>query len=177
MITVARLDTRDLKVHLAPTDIGSVVTEVVSTAEQTRPLDGQRFSLELRSEPLEADADPDKLRQILANLVDNAVKYSPEGATVTVAARRKDDSVEVRVVDQGTGIPEAEQRRIFTKFHRGEAVAKQGVAGGTGLGLYIAHGLVEAMGGRIWVDSREGEGSSFVFELPVSDAAALAGRD
>ncbi|MDQ2983910.1 MAG: GAF domain-containing protein [Actinomycetota bacterium] len=177
LLNVARLDTGDLQVHLAPTDVGSVVAEVVSSVEQTHPLNGHRFSVELPSEPLQAEADRDKLRQIVTNLVDNAVKFSPNGGTVTVVARRKDESVEVRVEDEGVGIPEAEQRRIFTKFYRAEAVARERGAGGTGLGLFIAHGLVHAMGGRIWVDSREGEGSSFVFELPAVREPALAGRD
>ena len=73
----------------------------------------------------------------------------------------------MRVVDQGIGIPRTEQERIFRKFYRAEAAA-QGGAGGTGLGLFIAQGLVAAMGGRIWVDSTEGEGSSFGFALPLA---------
>src|SRR6185436_17349233 len=119
-------------------------------------------------EPLAAEADPDKLRQVLANLLDNAVKYSPEGGTVTVAARRQDDHVEVTVSDEGVGIPEAEQERIFRKFYRADGSGPRAGQGGTGLGLFIVRGLVTAMGGRIWVRSREGEGSRFTFELPAS---------
>jgi two-component system sensor histidine kinase VicK len=77
--------------------------------------------------------------------------------------------VEVRVVDEGIGIPAAEQQRIFRKFYRAESSTRDG-AGGTGLGLFIAKELVTAMGGRIWVDSTEGEGSSFAFELPAGPA-------
>jgi two-component system sensor histidine kinase VicK len=73
----------------------------------------------------------------------------------------------VRVVDEGIGIPRAEQQRIFRKFYRAESTARDGAAG-TGLGLFIAKELVTAMGGRIWVDSTEGEGSSFAFELPAA---------
>ena len=114
-------------------------------------------------------ADPDKLRQVFSILVDNAVKYSPGGGRVTVGAKRKQDVVEVRVEDEGIGIPEAEQERIFRKFYRGgDDSIRLGGAGGTGLGLFIARGLVTAMGGRIWVSSREGEGSAFAFELPLA---------
>jgi signal transduction histidine kinase len=130
--------------------------------------------LDMPQEPLTADADADKLRQILTQLVDNAVKYSPRGGTVTVAAARKHDRIEVRVADEGMGIPQGEQRRIFRKFYRAEhTMPAGGTSSGTGLGLFIAEGLVTAMGGRIWVDSREGEGSSFAFELPLARAARI----
>jgi signal transduction histidine kinase len=102
-------------------------------------------------------------------LVENALKYSPNGGTVTVGARQGDGTVEVRVVDEGTGIPPAEQERIFRKFYRAESTVRDG-GGGTGLGLFIAKELVTAMGGRIWVESAEGEGSKFAFELPAARA-------
>jgi signal transduction histidine kinase len=86
---------------------------------------------------------------------------------VAVSARRRSDTAEIRVADQGIGIPRTDQKRIFTKFYRSE-VAAQHSPQGTGLGLFLARGLLAAMGGRIWVDSKEGQGSTFVFELPVA---------
>ena len=178
LLNVARLDTGDLQVNLAPTDVRAVASEVVHMARQAPGANGHDFVLELPAEPLDAEADGDKLRQILVNLVDNAVKFSPNGGKVTVAARRAgEDAVEVRVVDEGIGIPEEEQRRIFTKFHRGDAITNNSSATGTGLGLFIAHGLVAAMGGRMWVDSHEGAGSSFAFELPLARQPALSGQE
>jgi signal transduction histidine kinase len=177
LLNVARLDTGDLQVNLAPTDIRAVVSDVVEVAEQAPAANGHDFVVQLPDEPLDAEADGEKLRQILANLVDNAIKFSPNGGRVTIAARRGDESVEVRVVDEGIGIPEEEQRRIFTKFYRGESATRDPTATGTGLGLFIARGLVAAMGGRMWVDSREGAGSSFAFELPLAREAALSGRE
>jgi PAS domain S-box-containing protein len=175
LLNVARLDAGDLQVNLAPVDVRDVVSEVVTSAEAATA-NGHSFVVDLPSEPLSAEADPDKLRQILSQLVDNALKYSPEGGTVTVAARRKLETVEVRVADQGIGIPRGEQRRIFRKFYRGEGPPRDGAPGsaGTGLGLFIAEGLVTAMGGRIWVDSSEGEGSSFGFELPLARQSVLS---
>ena len=85
---------------------------------------------------------------------------------MTVEARRAGGAVEVRVVDEGIGVPADERERIFRKFHRAEGSARG--RPGTGLGLFIARGLVAAMGGRIWVDSAEGQGSSFAFELPLA---------
>ena len=177
LLNVARLDTGDLQVNLAPTDVRAVASDVVRMAELAPGGYGHDFVLDLPNEPLDAEADGDKLRQILANLVDNAVKFSPDGGTVTVAARRADEVVEVRVEDEGIGIPEEEQRRIFTKFYRGDSMTHDSSATGTGLGLFIAHGLVAAMGGRMWVDSREGAGSSFAFELPLARHAALSRQE
>ena len=167
LLTVARLEAGDLHVELAPTDLRKVVSEVVTSVQQGADVNGHRFELRLPEEPLAASADAEKLGQILANLLDNAVKFSPDGATVTVEAYRRRGRVEVRIVDEGQGIPEAEREHIFSKFHRSET---SGGPGGAGLGLFIARGLVTAMGGRLWVDSAEGGGSSFAFDLPLAEA-------
>ena len=164
LLNVARLDTGDLQVQVTPTDVGQVVAEAVSSAEAANEGNGHRFVLDLE-EALNAEADAEKLRQIVDQLIQNAIKFSPDGGTVTVAGRRRIDAVQVSVVDEGIGIAPAEQQRIFTKFHRADAGSR--APGGAGLGLFIAQGLVSAMGGRIWVDSAEGRGSSFTFELPV----------
>ncbi len=166
LLNVARLDTGDLQVNLAPTDVRDVVGQVVQSVQETQ--NGHRFVIELPPEPLAASADPDKLRQVFSILLDNAVKYSPSGGTVTVGAARKRETVEVRIADEGIGIPQADQDQIFRKFYRGSDAEARGGASGTGLGLFIARGLVSAMGGRIWVTSREGEGSTFAFELPLA---------
>jgi two-component system phosphate regulon sensor histidine kinase PhoR len=117
------------------------------------------------------------LRQVLANLVDNAVKYSPAGGRVRVSLEPHESRVLFVVRDQGLGIPLREQARIFEKFYRLDPNLTRGV-GGTGLGLYICRELVRRMGGRIWVASREDEGSTFFFELPAAagDAVADAGH-
>src|SRR5439155_3819008 len=117
LLNVARLDTGELDVDLAPTDIGSVVSEVVGGV-QDPAANGHRFVLDLPDAPLAAQADADKLRQVLTALVDNAVKFSPYGGTVTVAARRTDNAVEVCLEDGGVGIPQADQALIFSKFYR-----------------------------------------------------------
>jgi PAS domain S-box-containing protein len=176
LLNVARLDTGDLQVNLAPTDVGNVVGQVVQNAQEAGA-NGHSFVVDLPSEPLAASADPDKLRQVFSILVDNAIRYSPAGGTVTVGAERKRDTVEVSVADEGIGIPQADQDQIFRKFYRGTDAESRVGAGGTGLGLFIARGLVTAMGGRIWVDSREGEGSTFAFELPLAAARERSRTD
>jgi signal transduction histidine kinase len=165
LLSVARLDAGDLQLELAPVDVRALVSEVVETVREEAGMNGHEFVLDLPDAPLPARTDSDKLRQVLANLVDNAVRFSPRGGRVTVGALRRGETIVLSVADQGVGIPDAEQERIFSKFYRvGDAQT-----GGTGVGLFIAQGLVSALGGRITVRSAEGRGSSFVVELPARD--------
>ena len=174
LLNVARLDTGDLQVRLAPTDVREVLGDAVHRVEHGVS-NGHEFVVELPEEPVAANADPDKLRQVFAILLDNAVRYSPTGGTVRVGAERKSETVELVVSDEGIGIPLSDQDQIFRKFYRGaDAEARVG-AGGTGLGLFIARGLVTAMGGKISVSSREGEGATFAIELPLAASVGTAG--
>jgi PAS domain S-box-containing protein len=167
LLNVARLDTGDLQVRLAPTDVREVVGEAVHSVS-AGVSNGRSFVVELPEEPVAARADPEKLLQVFAILLDNAVRYSPDGGTVRVGAERKDNVVELVVEDEGVGIPLSDQNQIFRKFYRGTGAESRVGAGGTGLGLFIARGLVTAMGGTISVSSREGEGSTFAIELPLA---------
>jgi signal transduction histidine kinase len=144
------------------------VDEVVEAARTHLP-DGVSVDLDPAAEIPAVAADPDMLRQVLANLVENAVKYSPAGGEVHLSLEGQVGRVLFAVRDEGLGIPLREQERIFEKFYRLDPNLRRGV-GGTGLGLYICRELVRRMGGRIWVASRDGEGSTFFFELPVADA-------
>jgi PAS domain S-box-containing protein len=174
LLNVARLDTGDLQVRIAPTDIREVVGEAVDTA-QAAVADGHSFVVDLPAEPVAARADPEKLLQVFAILLDNAIRYSPAGGTVRVGAERKNDTVELHVSDEGIGIPVSDQEQIFRKFYRGADAEARAGAGGTGLGLFIARGLITAMGGKISVTSREGEGSTFAIELPLAVTVGTAG--
>jgi len=112
-------------------------------------------------------ADSSKLRQVLGNLMSNAAKYSPAGGEVTVSAESRDGELVVAVQDQGVGIARADQEELFHQFRR---VGDQRLASGTGLGLWLTRRLVEAHGGRIWLESAPGEGSTFYFSLPGGPA-------
>jgi signal transduction histidine kinase len=118
--------------------------------------------------------DPERLRQVITNLVNNAIKYSPEGGAITIRAReRAPDHVQIEVVDQGLGIPAEQLGRLFRKFERVRSQGHDRIAG-TGLGLYICRLIVEGHGGRIWAESADGEGSVFMVVLPKDPARALA---
>jgi two-component system sensor histidine kinase ResE len=172
LLDVAELDSGDLQVELATIDVGNVAREVVESLRTElagAQANGHSFVVDLSDEPLGAEADGEKLRRVLVNLVDNAVKFSPDGGAVSVVGQKRSSSIELRVSDQGVGIPEEERERIFRKFYRGSSSV---LSGGTGLGLFISRGLVTAMGGRIRVDSVEGEGSTFTLELPLESETA-----
>jgi signal transduction histidine kinase/DNA-binding response OmpR family regulator len=141
---------------------------VHDSVEQLKPL------ATARSLNLEADAarelpvvlaDPVRVQQVISNLVGNAIKFTPEGGTVTVRAERDGDVVCISVIDTGPGIPAQQLPHIFGRFWQADAADRRGL----GLGLAIAKGLVEAHGGRIWVESREHMGSTFFFTLPVHE--------
>jgi signal transduction histidine kinase len=125
------------------------------------------IALEVAPDVPAVEADPDKVRQVLTNLVDNAVKYSPDGGAVVVDVGLRGDAVCFSIQDHGLGIPGSELPRIFEKFYRLDPELTRGV-GGTGLGLYITRELVRRMNGRVDVESREGEGSTFRVELPLA---------
>ncbi len=112
--------------------------------------------------------DAVQVRQILTNLIDNALKFSPEGSPVTVRVTRTRKEVIVRVIDQGRGLPENELEHVFEPFYRGAPAQDQT---GTGLGLAIARGFAEANGGRLWAESRPGQGAGFALALPPADEA------
>ncbi|MCX6020520.1 MAG: HAMP domain-containing sensor histidine kinase, partial [Chloroflexi bacterium] len=126
----------------------------------------RHISFVQETESLTVEADPLRLVQVLTNLLSNAVKYSPEDATVRVCVQRTGEMAHFSVADQGAGIPQAEQRRLFTKFYRGSNVAQ--TTEGTGLGLVIVKRLVEMQGGEITVQSREGVGTTFAFTVPLA---------
>jgi len=167
ILWASRLDTDSLHVAIENCDPLTHARDVV--AAQREHLDRAHEIVLHADEGLPAVVgDPDKVGRVLINLVDNAVKYSPDGGTVTVAVQVVGAHVRFSITDQGLGIPIAEQRRIFDKFYRLDPNMNRGV-GGTGLGLYICRELVRRMDGRIWVDSEGlGRGSTFAIELPLA---------
>jgi PAS domain S-box-containing protein len=140
-----------------------------------RPGLPREVALELHVPPAlpRAVGDPERVRQVLVNLVENASKYSPGGGRVDILLSAADGHVRFSVRDEGLGIPLAEQDRIFEKFYRLDASMSRGV-GGSGLGLFICRELVALMDGQLWVSSQPGIGSTFTFELPAAERASAA---
>jgi signal transduction histidine kinase len=167
VLWASRLESGRAEAAADSLDAARVAQDVVQAARAHLPegltLD---FSAAAGTPPVAGDVD--KIRQVLVNLVENAVKYSPDGGRVEVGVDRSGRFVRFTVTDEGLGIPASEQARIFEKFHRLDPNQTRGV-GGTGLGLYISEELVRLMHGQIWLTSEVGKGSSFAVELPRAD--------
>jgi PAS domain S-box-containing protein len=168
LLDFARIEAGTFMLKVAPTALDERVREVL---ESLRPQASEmHVSLvtSLPDGPLRLEVDPQRLGQVLTNLIANAIKFSPKGGTVRVAACRRGERVRCEVTDAGPGITNADMSRLFQRFSQLEAGV--GMGKGTGLGLSISKALVEAHGGAIGVESTPGAGSTFWFELPVRHA-------
>jgi PAS domain S-box-containing protein len=166
-LLASRLEAGELPVSNVQVDVVELAQESIK-AMQNRVRDETTFELRSHEDVPPARADPEKLGQVLVNLLDNAIKYSPNGGLVTVSVTVHERRVQVAVRDRGLGIPRSEQQRVFEKFYRVDPNLVHGVRG-TGLGLYISRELVKRMDGQIGLVSEEGEGSTFFVELPRAD--------
>jgi PAS domain S-box-containing protein len=177
VLLASRLDSRRLAFSIESCDAVHAIDRTVEAARAHIP-PGVRLEVEAGDAVPPVAADAEKLRQILGNLIDNAIKYSPNGGLVQVALEQRGHRLRFTVRDQGIGIPPEERERIFEKFYRLDPDLLRGV-GGTGLGLYISRELTARMGGSIWVDSTPGGGSTFYLELPLAFPAQEGdiGRD
>jgi signal transduction histidine kinase len=165
LLNVSRIEEgADLELHPAPMDLPALIEKVVAS-EQASDKTGHTWDIELP--PLQpVIADEDRIQQVLINLVNNAVKYSPNGGAITIKARDDGDSVVVSISDQGMGMKkEFVAHQIFGKFARERYVDSQKIYG-TGLGLYLVKHMIDAHGGRIWAESLYEKGSTFTFRLP-----------
>ncbi len=162
LLDLSRMDSGRLHLDRRPTDVGQLAREVMEAMEVQ--LTQHRFVHDFPPDPLVATVDAKRIEQVLRNLRSNAVKYSPEGGTITVQGRGSERHVLVSVSDEGIGIPSQDLERVFERFYRVENKVAQRVRG-AGLGLPVCWGIVEAHSGRIWVESTLGEGSTFYFTL------------
>jgi PAS domain S-box-containing protein len=164
LLNVSRIEAgRPLQLNWQPVEVPEVVRKVV--ANQRSYTDRHQIDVEVDDDLPVITADQDKLDQILTNLLNNAIKYSPDGGTIHVKVHRDNDSVVFSISDPGIGIPAEHLPKVFQRFHRVDTGDTR-KAGGTGIGLYLVKHLVEAHGGEIGVESEVGKGSTFTFKLP-----------
>ena len=167
ILLTGQLDAGSLRIASEPFDPEQLIRMVVEEARH-RISDGTTLEMSASTPLPDVVGDSARTHQVLANLIDNAIKYSPGGGRVEVTAEKDGEAIRFSVRDEGLGIPRGEQDRIFDKFYRLDPDNRRGV-GGTGLGLYICRELVHSMNGRVWVDSAPTRGATFVFELPIAE--------
>ncbi|HEX2027397.1 MAG TPA: ATP-binding protein [Nitriliruptorales bacterium] len=160
LLDVARIDAGRVQLHRLVTDLPPIIERVIDKLTHHHDED-REITLETSRGLPPVYVDPDKLEQVVTNLVENALQYAP-GSPVRVGVGEQPETVEIEVTDQGPGIPPDQLRQIFGKFARGRGIRRTG----TGLGLYITKGLVEAHGGRVWAESDVGDGATFRVLLP-----------
>src|ERR1017187_8585790 len=169
LLTISALEAGRLKLNLHPVALRPLVEKVFSDLKP--PADNKNITLINQLPELTATAEANRLEQVLANLVDNAIKYSRAQGCVIVGGKKRDDGkIEIFAQDDGPGIPTEALERIFERFYRVDK-ARSREQGGTGLGLSIVKHIVQAHGGEVWVKSEPGKGATFFFTLPQEKSA------
>ncbi|NJN16743.1 MAG: PAS domain S-box protein [Oscillochloris sp.] len=165
LLDVSRLAAGGMRLDPREFALAALVDEVVRSFA---PQAGERFQFELRfpDDLPPVLADYERIRQVLANLISNAIKYSPEGGTIRIGGWAESERAIVHVADQGIGIAPEEQNQIFNRFYRVDNRLRRETQG-SGLGLYLVRAIIEAHGGRVWVESQVGRGARFFFTLPL----------
>jgi PAS domain S-box-containing protein len=171
MLDLDRMEAGKIRIQPKPVDVNSLVRDAVDRARASSNNHDLRVELD-DALPI-INADPDRLVQVISNLLTNAVKYSPDGGEVTVGTHAENGQVNVAVRDQGVGIAPENMGKVFARYERFESTKTNAVIG-TGLGLAICKQIIELHGGRIWVESKLGEGSTFQFTVPVGSPVTAA---
>lgn len=166
VLNLSRTESKDIQLHLKSKDVNALLNEVIKTSEYAAKQKGIRIVTDF--EPMfSVKIDEDLLRQVFTNLIENAIKYSPENSSIMVSTEEMDGKVQVQVADQGIGIPQDEIGQLFTKFYRAKA-ARDSEIKGSGLGLYLSRYFVDMHKGNITVESAPNQGSTFTVELPMN---------
>jgi two-component system sensor histidine kinase KdpD len=166
VIAMARVDAGKLHLEKRSVAAGDLIGGALS--ELAVELRGREVAVYAAVDLPPVEADPELIQQVVKHCIENAIKYSPERSPIAVSATLKNEKIVIGIADRGPGIEDGERLRIFDRFYRGRRHRFE--TKGTGMGLAIAKGIVEAHGERIWVDSERGQGSTFYFSLPLSGA-------
>jgi two-component system phosphate regulon sensor histidine kinase PhoR len=175
LLKLSKMDADKLELEIRRLSVTQFVESCIETTQRTAAERDLRVSVNLQQPLPDIAADRRRLAEVLQNLLDNAMQYTPAGGQIMVGASANGTEITFTVSDTGIGIPQADQSRIFERFYRVD-VARSREVGGTGLGLSISKHLVEAHGGRIWVESEVGQGSQFHFTVPIFDPERVTGR-
>lgn len=164
---LALAEAGELRLNKEPTDLVALVHQVMETVRPSLEK-GPTLSAKADHSLTEVSLDPKRIRQVLANLLSNALRYTPTEGEIRVKVSREGEEVELRVTDTGPGIPPNDLPHLFERFYRGDRARSRSAGGGSGLGLAIAKQWVEAHGGRIWAENNKTSGASFALRLPLT---------
>jgi len=167
MLDISRIESGRIHLKIQPLDMCDLIAGAVDTFQAVSEQSGHKLIPKAPAGLPKAAGDRDRVGQVLMNFISNAIKYSPEGGSVTVKARQDGEFVTVDITDQGIGISKEDQAQLFTKFYRVDSSLTREI-GGTGLGLSICKSIIELLGGKVGVKSAAGKGSTFWFSLPVA---------
>ncbi|MFA5207620.1 MAG: ATP-binding protein [Candidatus Paceibacterota bacterium] len=170
LLNVSRIEEGRFLYKQEPASLEEIVSTVIDSSQELLKMKKMALSFERPKEILPTlSVDREKIELAVQNLLENAVKYTPEGGKITVSLEKDSHDVIFKIKDTGVGIPAAQHERIFTKFFRGDNVIRMETEG-SGLGLYTTRNIIEAHKGKIWFDSKEGAGTTFTFTIPIPDA-------
>jgi signal transduction histidine kinase len=173
LLDLSKLESGEVPLQLEPMPLAPMVDRVISEFSVGRAVRDIALVAEV-PEDLMVDADRERIHQVVFNLVDNAVRFTPPGGEVTIAAEREAERVRVTVRDTGVGVAPEHLPRLFERFYRADPARSRDDGGGTGIGLAIARSIVEGHGGRITAESEPGRGTTLTFDLPAAPAAVTA---
>jgi two-component system sensor histidine kinase KdpD len=165
ILDISRLEAGGMKLEKDNYHLSEIINSI--EGRLAKLTEHHRLTINVPSELPEVYVDEGRIGQVITNLVENAAKYAPEGSEISIGAEQASDEIIVSVTDEGEGVPPELQDKLFDRFYQTESIVT-GRKKGTGLGLSICKGIVEIHGGRIWVESKLGEGAKFSFSLPSS---------
>ena len=176
ILDVSRLESGTMKFIPEKTDTRQMVEEIAETMQSSASMMEIKINADIEDNLPELTVDSGRIKQVIVNLVNNAIKFSPRGSNINMQARKEGAYVLFEVRDFGRGIPKDKKEKIFETFYQVDCAKDSKLLGGAGMGLAISRGIVIAHGGKIWVESKVGVGSTFRFALPVKPVKDVEGR-
>ena len=175
---ISRLETGNIRLNLGTLDLRELIGKIVESFEHDLMVENHELNIRMPDDLPPIWADRGRMIQVLTNLLRNALKYTPDGGEISLTAvhNRQHHTIDMTIQDTGLGIHPDEQKKIFSKYFRSEESDIQ-ARPGTGLGLYITKALIEMQNGRIWFESKYGEGTAFYVTMPIANEEAEAARE